>query len=220
MTWAQGKNMGPQEKSTRVQAANTKSLLTFSFNTDTDEVSGVTWNGSQCRIWWKWHVIVDSTTQQMLSDLWIQSRINRLWQRHVLQSIDFACPFAVGQMELFGTFIHSIVIMWACSQHYLSQSIFPPPVLVLETSWLPFTEGEGKIGSLSVTLSLSRSQQMSTPAECPLRPADYASLPPIPRLLQPHSPAEGQRASPTEGQQEWDLPWDRCRRGLRRCIKT
>ncbi|ROL43176.1 hypothetical protein DPX16_18579 [Anabarilius grahami] len=42
-----------------------------------------------------------------------------------------------------------------CSQHYPSQSIFPPPALVLETSWLPFTEGEGKIGSLSVALSLS-----------------------------------------------------------------
>lgn len=86
------------------------------------------------------------------------SRINRLWQRHVLQSIDFACPFAIGQMELFSLFIHSIVIMWACSQHYLSQSIFPPPVLVLETSWLPFTEGEGKIGSLSLCHSLSFSK--------------------------------------------------------------
>lgn len=92
--------------------------------------------------------------------------------------------------------------MRACSQHYLSQSIFPPPALVLETSWLPFTEGEGKIGSLCRSLSLSQSQQMSTPAERPLRPADYASLPPIPQLLLPHTPAEGQRASFTEGQQE------------------
>ncbi len=65
--------------------------------------SGVTWNGSRCSIWWKWHAIVDSTTQQKLSDLWIQSRINRLWQQHVLQSIGFGCPFAIGQTELFGT---------------------------------------------------------------------------------------------------------------------
>jgi len=55
MTWAKGKNTGPQGQSNRVQVPNTESLHTFSFTMDTDEVSGVTWNGE------KRHAIVDST---------------------------------------------------------------------------------------------------------------------------------------------------------------
>lgn len=208
--------MGPQGKSSRVQVANTKDLLTFSFTTDIDEVSGVAWMS----MWWKWHAIVDSTTKQKLPDLRIQSCLNIDFDNGTHFTINWLCVPFCNRNRNYSAHVHPYHCDNAgCSQHYPSQSIFPPPALVLETSWLPFTEGEGKIGSLSVTLSLSRSQQMSTPAERPLRPADYASLPPIPRLL-PHSPAEGQRASRTEGQQEWDPPWDRCRRGLRWCIKT
>lgn len=118
-------------------------------------------------------------------------------------------------------FIHTIVIMQAALNIIQANPYFHPLRLFWRLLGCPSLKERGKLGlSRSRSLSLFWSQQMSTPAERPQRPADYASLPPISRLLLPYSSGEGQRASPTEGQQEWDPPWDRCRRGLRRCIKT
>lgn len=158
MTQAQGKNMGPQGKSTRVRTANTKSWLTFSFTTDTDEVSGVTWKGCRCRIWWKWHVIVDSTAQQKSSDLRIRSRVNIDFDNGTRFKIfDFACCFAIGQ-----THYLAHVHPYHCenagySQHYPSQSIFPPPCLFWRLLGCPSLKERGKLG-LSVALSLSFSK--------------------------------------------------------------